>query len=490
MQAMRGVYAALLATFVLAASGCGSSNVGAGGPSPAEQLKPGALVYWEAVTDPDSDQWQQVEDLVSRFPDGDRLVERLRQEITKEGVDWETDVKPALGDTTAAVVYPAAGGQEPSLVGLTNPADPDKTIALVSKLDQGGGGPTVTRVVGDWVLLAKSQAAIDAALKSENGSALADDAAFTAAMDKLPDDALTRFYADPAGAIEALGNAQPEVKGVFGTLGLDKLDFAGAWAKAKESGAEVAFTAAGEGAARLLGTGEPYASALLERVPADAFAFLSFQGGGATRQIEQLKDNPLYAMGVQQFERELGVKVEELVSLFDGEVAFYARTAVPIPELTLLLASDNAEQARASAENVLRAFAEREGGQVTEDGNVTTAAFDGGFTVNLGSVEGVVVLTTSKQAFDDLGTSGDKLGDSERFRSALDGAGTPDEYTGLVYIDLSEAIALIQGYLGFSGQSDQVPPELGRNLEPLKSFVAWGSVDGDVATAQAFLEID
>jgi hypothetical protein len=38
-------------------------------------------------------------------------------------------------------------------------------------------------------------------------------------MDKLSDDALTRFYADSAGALEAFGGAKPDVTNRFKMLG-------------------------------------------------------------------------------------------------------------------------------------------------------------------------------------------------------------------------------------------------------------------------------
>jgi hypothetical protein len=470
MRPMRAAGVALFAALALVA--CGGQQVGAvDGASPAGELKAGALVYSESVTDPESGQWQQADELLRRFPDGEKWIAELRRMVTEEGADWEQDVKPALGGTTAVVVYPASGG-EPEVVGLTNPESPEKTVALAEKLDQ-SGSPTVTRVVGDWVVLADSDAAIDAALQTGSGGSLADDEGFKAAMDELPDDALTRVYADPAAAVEAFGSADQDAARVFGMLGLDRLDFAGAWAKAKDDGAELAFTAGGEGAAELLGTGEPYTSALLQRVPEDAFAYI-----------------PLFSMAYQQFERELGIELEELVALLDGEVAFYARPGVPIPELTVLLDSDNAEQARASADKLLRALAREADAPVTEDGDVTTAVFDQ-LTVNLAALDGLVVLTTSKRALTELPESGDKLPDSDRFKAALETAGVPDEYTGLAYIELSEVIALLQAYLETTGSSEQLPPEVARNLEALTSLVAWGTSDSrDVASALAFLEID
>jgi hypothetical protein len=496
MHAMRRFAPVLIATFALIAAGCGGSTTTAGGigtgPSPAAELKPGALVYWETATDPGSDQWQQAENLLRRFPDGDKWLAELGKKVTAEGLDWEEDVKPALGETSAVAVYPGSGDDTALVVGLTNPADPDKTVALVKKHDEQSlapSRPTVTRVVGDWVVVAENEAALDAALKTPGSGSLAGDDSFTSAMATLPEDALSRLYADPAAALETFGSADAEVASTFRMLGLDSLDFAAAWAKAKDDGAELAVTAGGAGADRLLGAGEPYSSALLERVPDDALAFISFQGRGATRQFGDLKANPLYAMALRRFERELGVKLEELVSLADGEVAFYARMALPIPELTLMLDSENPEQTRASAEKLLRAFAAREGGGVTEDGDVTTAAVDG-FPVNLGTVDDVVVFTTSKDAFDELAASGDKLPDSDRWRSALESAGVPDQYTSLVYADLSEALGLLQAYLALSGKSEPLPPELGRNLEALTTLVAWGTLDGDVASSRAFVEID
>ena len=77
MRTMRLVWAALVSTLVLVAAGCGSENVGAGESAGAELLKPGALVYADLDSDPESDQWKQVEELVLRFPDGEKWLAEL-----------------------------------------------------------------------------------------------------------------------------------------------------------------------------------------------------------------------------------------------------------------------------------------------------------------------------------------------------------------------------------------------------------------------------
>jgi hypothetical protein len=485
---MRLVTAVLASLLVLVAAGCGGADVGVNEGNGAELLRPGALVYWESSSDPGSDQWNQAEELLRRFPDGDEWIRQLRTSFERDtDVSW-AEVKEALGDQVVVAVYGTSLEQDPVFVGLTNADDPDKTVEVVRKLNASDeGDDAVTRVVDDWVVISDKEASIDAALKADGGRTLADDEGFKAGMEELPEDSLSRVYFDPAAALDVFGAADPETRDMLRTLGLDKLDFAGAWAKAKDDGAELAFALRGEGADRLLGTGDPYSSALLERVPDDAFAFYSFRGDAAKEQFQQFQDNPLYSMGLREFERELGIEISELVTLFDGEVAFYARPGAPIPELTLLLDAPNPAEARESAERLLRTIAQRAGGEVTEDGDITTAVFEG-FTVNLGTVEGAVVLTTAKDAFTALAAEGDKLPDSDRYKESLDAAGAPEEYTGLAYLDLTEAAKLVLGYASSSGED--IPEDVRRNLEPLRSLVLYGEEDGNLASSFAFVEIE
>jgi hypothetical protein len=422
---------ALLAALTLVTA-CGGSNVGAGPASSAGLLKPGALVYWETVTDPRSHQWGEFEELLGRFPDGDKWLATLDKKLI-----------PALGDRLAVAVYPAEGSRSYQVVGLTNPDDPQRTIALVKEHDEDGA----TRVVGDWVVAAESRSAIDAVLRG-GGASLADDENFKSAMAELPDDALSRVYVDPGRFIQ--------LPGKLALLGLAGLDFAAAWANAKQDGAELAFTLRGEGADRLLGAGEPYASKLLERVPDDAFAFASFRG-------ELIQASPLFELGLRELEREYGIELDDVLSLLDGEVAFFARRGLPMPELTLLFETNDSATAKAAVEGVLR-FAPDEP------------------MLSVGALDGFVVVSTAPDPLGDLGASGPKLAESERYQDALEAAEVPEQYTGLAYVDLAKVADFIIPY----GGSDDVR----RNLEPLRSLVAFGTKKGDEISARAVLEID
>jgi Protein of unknown function (DUF3352) len=459
MTPMRAAVA-LLAVLTLATA-CGGSNVGAGPASSAGLLKPDALVYWQTVSDPDSAQWEEAADLLARFPDGDRWLAQLKQELQDEGVTWEQDVRPALGPVVDVVVYGGPGTGSPAVVALTNPENKDKLLALVRKLNEGSDEPAVTRVVGDWVAISDREESIDAALREQGGQTLADDDTFEAALEELPADALSRVYVDPARAIELVGPGKE--RDALSMLGLDALDFAGAWVNAKEDAAELAVTARGQGADRLFGTGDPYSSELLDKVPADAFAFLSFRGDGLRRQLEASRGNPLVAKGLRELEREHGIELDQVASLLDGEVAFYARPGLPMPEITLLLATTNEAGTKAAVERVLRRAPDQP-------------------RLSVSTLDGIVVVSTAPDPLDDLRESGAKLPDADAFEDALEAAEVPDQYTGLAYVDLTKVAALIAAFAD--------SPEMRRNLEPLRSLVAFGTKEGDEISARAVLEID
>jgi hypothetical protein len=347
--------------------------------------------------------------------------------------------------------------------------------------------PVVTRVVEDWVVLSDKEASIDAALAGDGARSLGDDESFTAGLEELPEDALSRVYVDVATAVERFA---PQLglddREALETFGLDKIDFAGAWARAEDDGAQLAAIAEGSQLDTLAGA-KPFTSKLLERVPQDAFAFVAFRGEAATDQLNELKDNPLYQMGAPEIERFLGVTVDELVRIFEGEIAFYVRRGAPLPEFTLLLDAANPETARASVDRVLRSVAQRLGGEVNEEGGVTTGRF-GGLTVYVADAEGLIVLTTSRGGVSDVRDTGEKLPDNQTFKDALEAADAPDTYTGLAWIDLAEAMELILG-LADTAEED-IPPEIRRNLDPLRSFLAYGTADADSAEVRAFLGID
>ena len=63
----------------------------------------------------------------------------------------------------------------------------------------------------------------------------------------------------------------------------------------------------------------------------------------------------------------------------------------------------------------------------------------------------------------------------------------PSTVSGFVYLDLKNAIPLIEGFAGLSGT--KIPANVSENLRPLRSFLSWSAGSGSSRTFDAFLEI-
>ena len=484
----------LLPFIVLAAlvAGCGSaakntSSTGGSVPAGASVVRAGVLAFVSADSDLGSDQWQQLDKLAQKFPGRDQAMAKLQQNLTKQGVDYQQDVKPALGPEVDLVVVSAGAQSSPKVVALTMPDDPGKFKALVAKLNakDSSGGKAVYQEAGGWYALSDSQAAISDVLKGDR-PALAGDASFKEAMGKLSSDTLVRAYVDGARLNALVSESASQSNGGFdsSSLGLDKLKYVAASASAEDDG--VRLRGASSGAPS--GAGD-FASELIAGVPDDAFAFLDFKGQGTTDQLEKLKSNPQAAAGIAQLQKTLGVTLDQVLSLLSGEVAFYARQGVGIPELTLALAPKDSSAALATLDKLAAHLAAMSGGKVepgTQGGHPVKTVNLGQFAIHYGSVDDKLLITSGVSGIADYG-QGDHLPDSADFKEAQDVAGMPDSTGGVVYLDLKDALPLLEGLASLSGQS--LPSSTTENLRPLRSFLAWSSSSGETRTFDAFLEI-
>jgi hypothetical protein len=407
-------------------------------------------------------------------------VAQLEQKIGAQGVDYDTDVKPALGPELDVAVVSAGDESSTKAVALTKPDDPAKFKALVAKLNanDSSGDRAVYREVDGWYALSDTQTSISRAL--EGNAPLADDADFKEAMDKLPGDALAKVYLDG----QQLDAIVPH-SSAAGTaaLGLDKLKYIAASASAEDDGVRVhGVTSGGPG-------GGDFARALIGGVPGDAFALLDFDGQGTTDQLGKLKSNPQAAAAIAHFEQEYGVTLEQVLALLSGEVAFYARPGALIPELTLALDPKDQSAALATLDKLAAKIAAESGSLVqpgTQGGHPVKTVNLGQFTIHYGTVDGKVLITSGVSGIADYG-EGDHLPDSDDFKQAQDAAGMPDSTGGVIYIDLKDALPLLEGFAGLTGQS--LPSSTTENLRPLRSFLAWTNVEGETRTFDAFLEI-
>src|SRR5256885_861025 len=163
VPARRTFIAVVLVTLsLLLAAGCGGS-AGRGGSSGASLVRPDALVFVSFDADLGSSQWKQVDALSKKFPGRDMALGQIDKELQKNQLDYNRDIKPAVGPEVDLAVVLGASLNDVAVVGLTKPDDAGKFKALVKKLNEtdSSGQLAVYREVNGWYALSDSQAHID-----------------------------------------------------------------------------------------------------------------------------------------------------------------------------------------------------------------------------------------------------------------------------------------------------------------------------------------
>src|SRR5687768_187768 len=130
MWVMRFARIGLLVALVLAASGCGATKESGSVPAGAEFAPASAAAYFTVATDPEGSQWEAVDSLLERFPGRDKLLADAQEELEADGLDWETDIKPALPEDMHVVWLGFANDGE-DIVGYAKPKDEEKFLALL-----------------------------------------------------------------------------------------------------------------------------------------------------------------------------------------------------------------------------------------------------------------------------------------------------------------------------------------------------------------------
>src|SRR6266508_4263040 len=181
-------------------AGCGGGSE-PGSSEAASAVPARAAAYISIQSDLDSAPWKQVEELLGRFPDGDKATETLHGQLAP-GVEYDRDVEPALGPTVELVWLDFENDGE-DVVALTQPDDEDKLRELVRKGDE----PAVVGEVEGWSVAARDEALIDRYRQALDDGTIGDDAAYQRTTEELPDEALATVYVDGERATRALETA-------------------------------------------------------------------------------------------------------------------------------------------------------------------------------------------------------------------------------------------------------------------------------------------
>ncbi|WP_165865792.1 DUF3352 domain-containing protein [Vallicoccus soli] len=193
--------AALVAVLVVAGARAVRWASG-GGTLPAQVLPADARAYLAVDLDPPAGQKLQVLRLLRSLPDGpggDRedlrraAYDLLARGGGLDGVDWERDVDPWLGDRVGVALRPPVAGGSGGPARAAAPVRPvaalavrdeDAARAALGRLAGRGGGPGWVLLDG-YALLAPDQAQAEDAARAAQDRPLADDPGFASDVDAL-----------------------------------------------------------------------------------------------------------------------------------------------------------------------------------------------------------------------------------------------------------------------------------------------------------------
>ena len=457
--------AGILAALALAVTGCGgTSDVGTG----AANLIPADAVAFIAVnTDLDSSQWQTVDELASRFPDKEKAIKMLKDAAREEDLDWERDVRPAIGPELNVAWLDFEGGGH-NFVLLAQPKDEAKFEQMLEKSDE----PAFHTEIDGWQVVAQSQAMLDRFRReSRAGDSLAEKRMFVDAMDAYPDETLFRAFVDGKSVMDFVRRfAQPDERKIIDKFG--SLDWIASDLHVTSEG--IRFDANVHGTAgpalKDVTPTRPFGSSLTGEVPANALVFATFHG--AKGMLTGLENNPLFKE-TPDLGRYSDV-LRRVESLLQGENAFYVRPGSgKIPEVTLVTEPARGTNGVATLDRILARYGVGLDlpalPRPSRIAGIPARTIDfGTFSVHYANVGKRFVITDLPAGIAALKGSPPSLAQSDEYEGAVDASAMPAKTQGFLYLNVRGGVTYAERLAG-----SPIPGEIKRNLRPLRSVVEY-----------------
>jgi hypothetical protein len=480
-----GLAAAVLAVLIavaavaLALSGSGETPPATGA---AELVPADVLAYVHLSTDSSRPGVRQAEALARRFPDYPLAYAAAIQRLTaivgggSGSVEVPSGIRPWLGKEAALALLDTSGSSASSVIVL-DVRDVARARRFVASA---GAAPVRTydgfRVLGyssgtelafvRHYLVVGPDAGVRAAIAAGTGKArsLADDPAYERASAGEPAGRVLDAYL-PAAGVRRLLEPQPGLAGAIGAL-LDRPTLAGTAVSvsAAASGADVrvhsALDARGTREGRSGFGASSFKPTLDSFLPAGSTLMLDIDGldryaptllrAAATAGIAG-NVAPLLGQLGSALTSE-GVNVHRIESLFGGETAV-ALSPGPSPALLIVARTSNQAATRAelaSLEAPLTALFPAPGsgpGQIPgigdrEVGGVTVheLGLGPGLQLDYAVFDGLVVVSTSISAIEEVAARSHSLADEKAYKTAL--ADRPERVSSVLFTDFSQLLSL------------------------------------------------
>ena len=455
---------ALLALFAFGLAGCGGTTNPSSG---AADFVPASVPLFVAIdTNPGSSQWQTVNELANKFPDKQKAIDSIKQHLTAKGLDWEEDLKPALGPELDVVMLDFAHPDE--TVALMQPKNQDAFEGAVRK---GNAADPSSKLVYEqfhgWTVISDKQAAIDAFTQASDSArrTLSEDKTFSDAMARAGD-GIFRAYVNGAQVMAAARRFMgPDAGPYFKKLGT--LDWLLMTLRAKPDGIAWDTTVHGTPGKEFKNlTAHGPDGSLQKFVPRDALLYLAFHGSKG--MLTGLGGNPI----LQQFgAKGLDDAFQQLGTILEGENAFYVRATgtKDVPDVTFIASPRGGVDGAAALDRILNRYAKELGARphrTTIAGVPARVIGAGPIAVRYANVKGKLVITDLPAGIVFAKSGGKALTDSQEYKDAT--AGVPASPQVVLYVDIHSTIPALRR-LG----NVQIPPDVEKNLKPLRSAVEY-----------------
>ena len=522
-------------------SGCGSTaSAGSAPASIAGYIPASSPLYVQVSTDTAGTQWTNLNRLGTLFPGFGKMRAELDKALAREGIAWDTELKPLLGESAAIAITEVPETGSVLKGALTDPAGAvgraaakaaDQPMMAVLQIASGkaadikalitqppgGMKETGTRdgatlyadaamgtyaaVTEESLIVGSTEDVVAKALevKAAGGeAALSGVFRFNEALSLLPDDVFAMGYVN----VEEAGKAASEVLPQVGDLAGGQLTGAAAMSvTAQPDGLRMkAVLVDAPQAAQQT----PYTPTLTAQAPADSIAYLGFNRLADTVQRAVTAASSAGSEDTKkqvdaltsQLPLLLGVNTDDLRNLTGGEHAVVVGASGKEPEAALALQVKSGAQATESLTAlsrsvpvVLNQFSRSDvkvgkAAPFSESGVKGQVIPAGDMSVAWG-VRGelAAIGNGAKAVVSVLAPRGaaNSLAATPGFKAATQGM--PAQVTGLAYVDVRKAVPVLAANGAFDGKDGA---KRRANIAPLTQIAAWATA-GETPTVEVYV---
>jgi hypothetical protein len=336
---------ALITTGVLAVAGCGGDDEKAA--SPLDEVV-GFLpedAGFAFVASTDLDDYEDLRRIVERFPFAGRAEELLKQSLEREGVDFDDEIRPLLGNEVVIGVADNAsfvdGSSDTPFVLALETQDSGRLEDLAKKggtdrgesegydIYQGGEDDTWMAIKDEVLVLSDDEETLRGALKQRGEDDRLTEDDVDAAFEQLPEGAPVRVYAN----VRALLTSDPDAKEALKVKWIDHIETLGLAADATDDAVSIDYSlrtdpegltdedlplASGDDAPQVLERGDGSAEVVLGlRDPSQLVDF-----GIAAAKVVDPAGYAEFEAGKRSIGKRLGIDVDDdVLAQLSGDVA-------------------------------------------------------------------------------------------------------------------------------------------------------------------------